>query len=194
VQVQYTTEVDWGLVLIPMIIGLAVMAVVIAGVWKVFTKAGEPGWAAIVPIYNTLVILRIVGRPWWWLLLMLIPVVNIVIAILVMIDLAKSFGKGGGFAVVLVLFSAIGLMILGFGSARYLGPAAAPGFHPHQQGYPQQGYPQPGYAAQGYGQPGHPQQGYPQPGYPQAGYPQPGYPAQGGYPQQQGYPQQPYGQ
>lgn len=203
--VQYSAEVPWAVIIPFMIIGLLAVVLVIAAMWKVFTKAGQPGWAAIVPIYNTLVLLRVVGRPWWWLLLMLIPLVNLVIIVLVMIDLAKSFGKDGLFAVVLILFSGIGFMILGFGSARYVGPAG--GGFPPQGGYPQQGgyqpYPPQGcyqqdYPPQGYAQPGHPQAGYPQPGYQQPGHPQ-GYPQPGGYPQQ-GYPPQqggyppPYGQ
>lgn len=106
-------------------IGLIFAIAVIAGLWKVFTKAGEPGWAAIIPIYNLYVILKIVGRPWWWLLLMLIPIVNFIILILVYIDLAKSFGKGTGFALGLIFLSFIFMPILGFGDARYLGPAAA---------------------------------------------------------------------
>ena len=69
----------------------------IASVWKVYTKAGQPGWACIIPFYNIYVLLKIVGRPGWWLVLMLIPLVNLVIAILVAIDLAKVFGKGTGF-------------------------------------------------------------------------------------------------
>lgn len=183
--VQYSAEVPWAVVIPLMIIGLAVVALVIAAMCRVFTKAGQPGWAAIVPIYNTLVLLRVVGRPWWWLLLMLIPLVNLVIVILVMIDLAKSFGKDGLFAVVLILFSGIGFMILGFGSARYVGPAGG-GYRP-QGGYPQQGG-HPLYPPQGCYQ-DYPPQGYAQPG----GYPQPGYQQPGGYPRQGGYPP-PYGQ
>jgi hypothetical protein len=99
--------------------------VVIASLWKIFAKAGKPGWASIVPIYNAIVLFEIVGRPAWWILLFLIPFVNFVIAIIVAVDLAKSFGKGGGFAVGLLLLGFIFYPILGFGSARYLGPAAA---------------------------------------------------------------------
>jgi hypothetical protein len=117
--------------------------VMIAAMWKVFTKAGYPGWAAIVPFYNTYTLLKIVGRPGWWLVLMFIPFVNVVIAIIVAIDLAKSFGKSGVFAFFgLILFSFIGYSILGFGSARYLGPAAAgPATQDPGQQYPG---PQPG--------------------------------------------------
>ena len=64
--------------------------------WKVFVKAGKPGWAAIIPIYNIITELEIIGRPWWWLLLLFIPLVNIVIGIIVIFDLAKVFGNCGG--------------------------------------------------------------------------------------------------
>ena len=104
--------------------GLAFAVLVIAGMWKVFTKAGKPGWAAIIPLYNIYVIFKIVGRPGWWLILMFIPFVNIVIWIITSMDLAKSFGKSGfvyGF-ILLFLFSAIGYLMLGFGSAQYQGP------------------------------------------------------------------------
>ncbi len=104
---------------------LAIIVVVIAGMWKVFTKAGQPGWAAIVPIYNIVILLKIVGRPVWWLVLLLIPFVNFVILILVSIDMAKSFGKGPGFGIGLWLLSFIFYPILGFGDAQYVGPAAA---------------------------------------------------------------------
>ena len=103
-----------------------IFLIVIIGLWKVFTKAGEPGWAAIIPIYNYYVILKIVGRPWWWLLLLLIPIVNLIVSIIVAIDLAKSFGKDAVYGVILLwLFSVIGYLILGYGDAEYQGPAAA---------------------------------------------------------------------
>jgi hypothetical protein len=109
------------------IIYIAVAVLFIAGLWQIFTKAGEAGWKAIIPIWNTLVTLKIVGRPWWWILLLLIPIVNIVIWIIVMIDLAKSFGHGGWFAVGLIILPFIFYLVLGFGSSTYRGPAAAPG-------------------------------------------------------------------
>lgn len=107
------------------IIALVFVVVVLAAFWQVFTKAGEPGWAILIPIYNLIVLLKIVGRPWWWLILFLIPIVNFIIGILVNIDLAKSFGKGIGFAIGLILLPPIFILILGFGDARYQGPAAA---------------------------------------------------------------------
>jgi hypothetical protein len=110
---------------------LLVMAVTIVSMWKIFTKAGQPGWAAIVPIYNVYVLLQIVGRPWWWLLLMLagfIPfvgwIVSVVVSIVISNDLSKSFGKGVGMTVLLVLLPVIGYPMLAFGDAKYQGPAA----------------------------------------------------------------------
>lgn len=105
------------------VIYLAVIVLCIAGMWKVFAKAGKPGWAAIVPIYNLIVILEIIGRPVWWIILLLIPCVNFVIIFILMIDLAKSFGKGAGFGIGLALLGPIFIPMLGFGSATYQGPA-----------------------------------------------------------------------
>jgi hypothetical protein len=89
--------------------------------WKVFAKAGQPGWAAIVPIYNIIVLLQISGKPVWWILLFLIPVVNLVIAILVGIAIAKNFGKSDAFGVGLGLLGFVFYPILGFGDAQYQG-------------------------------------------------------------------------
>ena len=111
---------------VPGIIGLLVGLLIIVAMWKVFTKAGQPGWAAIIPIYNLYIWCKIVGRPWWWILLMLIPIVNFIVAIVLSIDLAKSFGKGAGFGIGLALLGVIFFPILGFGSAQYQGAAATP--------------------------------------------------------------------
>ncbi len=104
---------------------LVFVVAILAAFWRVFTKAGEPGWAILVPFYNIIVLLKIVGRPWWWLILAMIPFVNFIFAIIINIDLAKSFGKGVGFAIGLILLAPIFIMILGFGDARYQGPSAA---------------------------------------------------------------------
>jgi hypothetical protein len=93
--------------------------------WKIFVKAGKPGWASIVPIYNIIVLLEIVGRPVWWLLLFFVPFVNFVIGIMLMIDLAKAFGKDVGFAILLILLPIVGYPMLAFGKADYVGPAVA---------------------------------------------------------------------
>lgn len=103
------------------------MLIVIAaiGMWKVFAKAGKPGWAALVPIYNVIVFLEIIGRPTWWIVLLFIPIVNLAISIITAIDLAISFGKSETFGIVgLWLFSLVGYLMLGFGDAKYVGPAA----------------------------------------------------------------------
>ena len=103
------------------IIYLAIVVALIAAMWKVFQKANQPGWGAIIPIYNTFLLLRIVGRPAWWFILLLVPFVNFVIAIILMLDLAKAFGKGTGFGIGLLFLSFIFIPILGFGDARYVG-------------------------------------------------------------------------
>jgi hypothetical protein len=103
---------------------ILIFIVVLISLWFVVAKAGRPGWEGIIPIYNYYVLLKIVGRPGWWLILYFIPIVNIVIGIIVLIDTAKSFGKSGGFAVGLFLLPFIFFPILGFGDARYVGPAA----------------------------------------------------------------------
>jgi len=103
---------------------LAFTVLMIAACWKIFTKAGQPGWASIIPIYNWYILCKIVGRPGWWVILLLIPFVNFIVGIVLCIDLAKSFGKGVGFGIGLVLLSVIFFPILGFGSAQYQGPTA----------------------------------------------------------------------
>lgn len=106
------------------LIFLAVVFVVyLAAMWRIYEKAGKPGWASLIPIYNIIVLLEIVGKPWWWLLLMLIPVANIVFAIWMTNLLSKSFGKSEGFTVGLILLGLIFYPILGFGNAEYKGPA-----------------------------------------------------------------------
>ncbi len=121
---DYNYEVSGGLGVAYYIFMLLIAVFTIICLWKIFEKAGKPGWASIIPIYNVLVELEILGRPWWWLLLMFIPVVNIVIAIIIIFDMAKVFGKGTGFGFGLLFLSIIFYAILAFGDARYLGPIA----------------------------------------------------------------------
>ena len=101
------------------IVMLAIIIAVIAGVWRTFEKAGEPGWASIVPIYNAIVLCRIAGKPEWWFLLLLIPFVNLIVAIILAVSVAENFGKGTGFGLGLAFLGFIFYPILGFGSARY---------------------------------------------------------------------------
>jgi ABC-type sulfate transport system permease subunit len=104
------------------LIWLTLTVFVIVAMWKVYVKAGQPGWSSIIPIYNTLIMLRIVGRPWWWLLLLFVPIVNLVIGLIVTYNLAQVFGKGLGFMLGLLFLPFIFYPILAFGTATYLKP------------------------------------------------------------------------
>jgi Family of unknown function (DUF5684) len=113
---------DAALGAIFMIVMLALTALFFVGFWKVFTKAGQPGWAALIPFYNAYILTKIAGRPGWWVLMLMIPFVNIAFGILLAIDIAKAFGQGAAFGVVLLfLLSGIGYLVLGFGDYRYVG-------------------------------------------------------------------------
>lgn len=111
--------------LIVNIIYLIVGIIVIVSQWVIFTKAGKPGWAAIIPIYNVIVLLEIVGRPTWWVILFFIPIANIIAIILVTHNLSESFGKGAGYTAGLLLLGFIFYPMLAFGDAKYKGPAVA---------------------------------------------------------------------
>ena len=105
----------------------SIIAVIeIIGLWKIFSKAGKPGWAAIIPIYNVIVLLEIIGKPVWWFLLLLIPCVNIIFAVIVINRLSKSFGQGVGFTIGLIFLGFIFYPLLGFGDYTYLGPGGIP--------------------------------------------------------------------
>ena len=108
------------------LLGLAIVVAVIAGFWRVFDKAGKPGWAAIIPIYNIIVLLEIAGKPLWWIILFFIPFANLVAAILVGLAVARNFGKSDGFGIGLGLLGFIFYPILGFGQAQYQGAKSAP--------------------------------------------------------------------
>lgn len=111
----------------PAVTGIAcVLAlVIIIALWKVFTKAGHPGWACIIPIYNLYILLKIAGKPGWWIILFLIPLVSFIIAIIVCLSVAKGFGKSTLFGLGLVFLPFIFYLILGFGDAKYIGPPAS---------------------------------------------------------------------
>ena len=196
------------------------------GAYGTYKKAGgygEPAWSAFVPVYQFIVLLRIVGRPknWAWFLLLLVvgwvpflgflaSIAFLVIYIIVLNDLSKSFGHQAAFTVGLVLLNVIFWYILWLGPSQYRGPAGPEGLGAGGGGYapPGTGYPpQPGYPPAGAAyppagaayppQPGYPPAGTgypPQPGYPPAGQapppPQPGYPPAGQAPPppQPGYP------
>ena len=123
---EFTDSLPFWPVLVALIVPIIIFAIMVSvieivGAWFMFEKAGEPGWAAIIPIYNYLIAIKIAGKQWWYLLLMLIPVVNLVIYIIILNGLAKNFGKGTGFTVGLFFFRFIFIPILGFGNAVYSG-------------------------------------------------------------------------
>ena len=115
--------------LIPILI---IIAITVIGKWKIYEKAGKPGWAALIPVYTWIVTLEIIGKPIWWVFLFFVPCVNIIFLIWTANLLSKSFGQSEGFTVGLILLGFIFYPILGFGNYRYLGPSAAEagGFRP----------------------------------------------------------------
>lgn len=122
-QDTYTAE---GPGLVFWIVWGAVVLIELAAMWKVFEKAGQPGWAAIIPIYNAIVLIQIAGKPVWWFLLYFIPLVNIFIAISVIHNVSKNFGRGVGTTLGLIFLSPIFFPILAWGDAGYLGPSSEP--------------------------------------------------------------------
>ena len=110
----------------PIMVGSAIVLVLeILAFWMIFLKAGRPGWAAIIPIYNLYTMCKVAGRPGWWWILFLIPFVNIVVVFIVYIEIAKAFGKGTFFGVMMVFFTIICALILGLGSSTYTLPERA---------------------------------------------------------------------
>lgn len=101
------------------IVSLVIAVLMVVSLWKVFAKAGEPGWAAIVPLYNTIVLLKIAGKPIWWIVLLIIPVVNLISLFIVAVSIAQRFGKGTGFGVGLALLPFVFYPMLAFGDAQY---------------------------------------------------------------------------
>ncbi len=98
---------------------------VIVPMWKIFTKAGQPGWACLVPIYNIYVMTLIAKKPAWWMIMILIvPIANVIFGIMLIHAIVTNFGKGVGFTIGVLLLSAIFIPILGYGSAQYNPPAA----------------------------------------------------------------------
>ena len=106
-------------------IAIIAMLVTVASMWKVFAKAGEPGWAAIVPIYNSIVMMKIAGKPAWWIILLAVPIVNVVILFMVFNNLSKAFGGGTGFTLGLFFLTCLFMPILGFSDRHYKGVPAS---------------------------------------------------------------------
>lgn len=122
------------ILIISLIVTLVMLVVYVVSCWKIYTKAGKPGWSAIVPVYNIVVLMEIIGRPKWWVILWflgvalyLIPFVGwipiAVLYVIISLDIAKSFGKGTAFAIFgLMIFSFVGYIMLAFGKSSYIGP------------------------------------------------------------------------
>ena len=104
---------------------VAAIAFSIVVLWKVFVKAGKPGWASIVPIYNVMVLAEITGRPSWVGLLSFVPLLNIYVGVILMLDLAKSFGKDVLFGVLMILFGSVAMAFIAFDkNAKFVGPVS----------------------------------------------------------------------
>jgi len=106
-------------ILILVLLWISVIAFVIVSHWKVFEKAGQPGWACIIPIYNVIVMLKIANKPTWWLAMFFIPIANIVFLIMMLNRISLSFGKSSGFTVGLIFLSFIFWGILAFDKSEY---------------------------------------------------------------------------
>lgn len=103
-----------------LIVMLVISLVILISIWKTFKKAGQPGWATLIPIYNTYVLTQIAKLPAYYILLTFIPFVSIYAMFKINIEIAHNFGKSTGFGIILSLFSWIGYPILGFGNATYI--------------------------------------------------------------------------
>lgn len=114
-----------GVGIVVMLVYLAVIVLMVASYWMIFSKAGKPGWAVLVPIYNIVVMLQIVGKPLWWILLLFIPIVGAVIGIILSVLMAERFGKGVGYGVGLAFLPFVFGPMLAFGDASYSPPAPA---------------------------------------------------------------------
>ncbi len=124
---EYGNEAAFGGMLWLFIMGFSVVMAIAQ--WKVFEKAGQPGWACLVPIYNIIILLRVTRQPEWWIILFFVPVANFVIAIRISIELARVFGQSGGFGAGLILLPVIFYPILGFGDAQYVGGVSSSPIH-----------------------------------------------------------------
>jgi len=121
---QESIEVDTGSQAVVVIISAVVSLALLVAMWRIYAKAGQPGWAVIIPIVNIYYLLKVAGKPGWWLLLLLVPVVNVIVLLIVDFNLAKVFGRSTLFGLGLVLLSPIFLLILGFGGSKYIGAGA----------------------------------------------------------------------
>jgi hypothetical protein len=111
-----------GLAVSLYLVAVALAILEIVALWRLFTKAGERGWKSLIPIYNSFILLRIIGRPWYWLLLLAIPIIDIVFVFIVYYDLSKAYGHGIPYWLGLLLLPGVMIPVLAFGRSRYYGP------------------------------------------------------------------------
>jgi hypothetical protein len=103
-----------------LVVVLAIAVLMIASMWKLFSKAGKPGWACLVPIYNYVVWLEVIKKPIWWIILLMIPIVNFIIIIIMFIEMAKAYGKSAGFGVGMLFLPYVFFPMLAFGDSKYV--------------------------------------------------------------------------
>jgi hypothetical protein len=120
------TNASAGGAMVGLLLEVAILLVFLVATWKIYTKAGKPGWASLIPIYNLVVLCQICGRSGWWTLAFLIPGVNLIASIMLTVDLARVFGRGAGFALGLLFLGPIFFPILAFGSSGYVGRPSSP--------------------------------------------------------------------
>lgn len=108
-----------------LLFALLISVISIVAMWKLFEKAGKPGWASLIPIYNTLVMIEIVGKPTIWILWLLIPCTSPIFAIWLINLFVKSYGKDEAYTVGILLLPIVFLPLLAFGNNPYIGPTAA---------------------------------------------------------------------
>lgn len=111
-----------GVSAVYVILSLAISVLTLVAMWKLFVKAGKAGWKCLIPFYNTYCLYDIAWGNGWLFLLMFVPCVNVVVGIIMLFKLAKAFGQGTGFGFGLLFLNTIFILILGFGSAEYVGP------------------------------------------------------------------------
>ena len=121
VVVTYNHDSWWssGGAMFLMLLGVAFVILMLASLWSIFVKAGRPGWSALIPVYDTLQLIWTVRRPWWWILLLIVPLVNIVVGVILYYALARAFGKGLGYTLLLLFLPFIGFPLLAWVDARY---------------------------------------------------------------------------
>ncbi len=107
------------------VVYFAFLGLMIASGWQLFTKAGKPGWAVLIPVYNLVVLLEIVGKPVWWILLMFFPLVNLIVTVWIANLLARSFGETELYTIGMIFLPFIFYPLLAFGGCRYQGPAGS---------------------------------------------------------------------